>query len=405
MRFFICPTIITEISHAVMYKKKILPVMNNCLSGYNGECIDPVSGYYHLGNGYRTYSPVMMHFICPDSMSPFGAGGVNMYAYCAGDPVNHADPTGHMSSQSWLGIGLGVLGLGLAIFSAGASIVAAGGVVAAIESASAVSLVIGVAGVASDVAAIASGAAEESSPKVSSLLGWISLATGAIGVTHGLYKTGRSAYQSISRYSSEVVSWGSNERKLMPLIFGKRSLWGAAVNSVSHLFEDTYRGSRRLNIVAHGSYSPTKGYVRIRVFESLEVTNNENKATVGERLTGGDFAKMLRELNVKFEDFQYARTLICNSAAGDANSFTATFAAESGLPTKGFYGIVSTKSQLQRLADLTIENNLLNQTTTLSVDQINNRLVRRTQRGFNMFTVMKSEHGYDYNPVKFGYAD
>lgn len=37
-----------------------------------------------------------MRFHRPDSMSPMGAGGLNCYAYCGGDPVNHTDPSGHM---------------------------------------------------------------------------------------------------------------------------------------------------------------------------------------------------------------------------------------------------------------------------------------------------------------------
>ena len=36
-----------------------------------------------------------MRFNSPDSLSPFGEGGVNAYGYCEGDPVNRADPGGH----------------------------------------------------------------------------------------------------------------------------------------------------------------------------------------------------------------------------------------------------------------------------------------------------------------------
>ena len=36
-----------------------------------------------------------MRFNSPDSWSPFGDGGLNAYAYCGGDPMNQADPTGH----------------------------------------------------------------------------------------------------------------------------------------------------------------------------------------------------------------------------------------------------------------------------------------------------------------------
>lgn len=65
------------------------------LLGYNGERRDPLTGHYHLGQGYRQYNPVLMRFNSPDSLSPFEAGGLNAYAYCQGDPVNRTDGTGH----------------------------------------------------------------------------------------------------------------------------------------------------------------------------------------------------------------------------------------------------------------------------------------------------------------------
>ena len=66
------------------------------LLGFNGERPDPVTGHYILGNGYRAFNPVLMRFNSPDSWSPFGDGGLNAYAYCAGDPINKYDPSGHM---------------------------------------------------------------------------------------------------------------------------------------------------------------------------------------------------------------------------------------------------------------------------------------------------------------------
>lgn len=71
------------------------------LLGFNGERFDPFTGYYLLGNGYRAFNPVLMRFNSPDSWSPFGEDGINAYAYCAGDPVNREDPTGHMPWK-WL---------------------------------------------------------------------------------------------------------------------------------------------------------------------------------------------------------------------------------------------------------------------------------------------------------------
>lgn len=65
--------------------------------GYNAQRVDPVTGYYHLGNGYRVYDPQHQAFYQSDSLSPFGEGGLNDRAYCAGqDPVNWHDPSGHI---------------------------------------------------------------------------------------------------------------------------------------------------------------------------------------------------------------------------------------------------------------------------------------------------------------------
>jgi RHS repeat-associated protein len=69
------------------------------LLGFNGERRDSVTGHYLLGNGYRAFNPVLMRFNSPDSWSPFGAGGLNAYAYCEGDPVNRVDPSGHVKLQ------------------------------------------------------------------------------------------------------------------------------------------------------------------------------------------------------------------------------------------------------------------------------------------------------------------
>ncbi|WP_240207694.1 RHS repeat-associated core domain-containing protein [Vibrio sp. CyArs1] len=68
--------------------------------GFNGERKDPATGLYHLGNGYRAYNPRLMRFHAMDSMSPFGKGGINSYAYCLGDPVNLRDPSGHVAISS-----------------------------------------------------------------------------------------------------------------------------------------------------------------------------------------------------------------------------------------------------------------------------------------------------------------
>lgn len=64
---------------------------------YCGQLKEPVTGHYLLGDGYRAFvTGWIMRFNAPDSLSPFREGGLNAYSYCAGDPVNRVDPTGHM---------------------------------------------------------------------------------------------------------------------------------------------------------------------------------------------------------------------------------------------------------------------------------------------------------------------
>jgi RHS repeat-associated protein len=77
---------------------------NVTITGYTGQYRDPLLPGYMLGNGYRTYLPALMRFAQADSpaYSPFGRGGINPYTYCAGDPINHSDPSGHFFLTNWV---------------------------------------------------------------------------------------------------------------------------------------------------------------------------------------------------------------------------------------------------------------------------------------------------------------
>ncbi|WP_338473798.1 RHS repeat-associated core domain-containing protein [Pseudomonas sp. MS646] len=91
------------------------------LLAFNGEALES-TGWYLLGNGYRVYNPSLMRFHSPDALSPFGAGGLNCYMYCAGNPIVFSDPTGHeaqgqLLDNPWVSAGAGVFTmlLGIAI--------------------------------------------------------------------------------------------------------------------------------------------------------------------------------------------------------------------------------------------------------------------------------------------------
>lgn len=93
-----------NLAHARTYTPYGHYAHNGLLSllGFNGELMDTLTGHYHLGKGYRPFSPVLMRFICPDSWCPFGKGGLNAYAYCGGDPMNQVDPTGHFMVAAFI---------------------------------------------------------------------------------------------------------------------------------------------------------------------------------------------------------------------------------------------------------------------------------------------------------------
>jgi RHS repeat-associated protein len=69
---------------------------------FTGQRLDEASGGYHLGQGHRMYSPRLMRFVSADMLSPFSDGGINAYAYCAGDPINRKDPDG--TASKWIAI-------------------------------------------------------------------------------------------------------------------------------------------------------------------------------------------------------------------------------------------------------------------------------------------------------------
>lgn len=78
------------------YGQSLTPASPHAAIAFNGQYRDPITQAYLLGLGYRTYSPALMRFHSPDSLSPFSSGGFNAYAYVENDPVNYKDPTGHV---------------------------------------------------------------------------------------------------------------------------------------------------------------------------------------------------------------------------------------------------------------------------------------------------------------------
>lgn len=96
------------------------------LLAFCAERRDPLTGCYHLGNGHRPFNPRLLRFVAADRLSPFDQGGINAYAYCAGDPINRSDPSGRAWIQ-WLNqlvsFGLNAIFTGAAVNRAASAIV------------------------------------------------------------------------------------------------------------------------------------------------------------------------------------------------------------------------------------------------------------------------------------------
>lgn len=64
---------------------------------YRGYYYDDDTGLYYCNARY--YSPKWRRFISPDDtayLDPESVNGLNLYCYCGNDPVNYADPSGHI---------------------------------------------------------------------------------------------------------------------------------------------------------------------------------------------------------------------------------------------------------------------------------------------------------------------
>ena len=142
--------------------------------GYAGAMREQDTGWYFLGD-YRIYNPALMRFHSRDSFSPFGKGGLNGYAYCAGDPVNRIDPSGH----SWLDWLLPAAGLALALVGTVASLGALAAPAAALTASyitAVTTATLSVVSLAADVASMALLAS--GNENAGRILGYVGMATG-----------------------------------------------------------------------------------------------------------------------------------------------------------------------------------------------------------------------------------
>lgn len=317
-----------------------------------------------------------MRFTNPDSLSPFGAGGVNPYAYCGGDPINNADPSGHIGTWGWVSIGIGAIGLGLALFSGGISIAAAGGIISAIDAASTSTLVIGGLCVTADITAIASGLTEDSNPEISAALGWASLGIGTAGLIAGLGKAGMQYSRAASRLQSPVVMGGTMKNL-------------DSLGQDIYLFDDVYKSGPRLNIVAHGALQ------------------SDGTALLSRGAAAGDMTaiELYGILNKRIELSKYAniRTIMCHSGSGGGGSFGQKLATITSLPVKSYRGTVTGNFEVNSLNKLLLEaamkhgdagldymKNIFEQKHVFRIDKTNPYSLLSLER-----------HKWHFEPVKF----
>ena len=93
---------------------------------YRGYYYDAESGLYYLLTRY--YDPAVGQFISPDSfeyLDPHTVGGIDLYAYCSGNPVMYTDPYGTTEWWEWLLGCLVVVGLAAAAVVTGGAAAAA----------------------------------------------------------------------------------------------------------------------------------------------------------------------------------------------------------------------------------------------------------------------------------------
>ncbi|WP_312320963.1 RHS repeat-associated core domain-containing protein [Stenotrophomonas sp.] len=178
---------------------------------FNGELLDAASGCYLLGAvHHRPYSPRLGIFLAADGLSPFGAGGLNSYAYCAGDPVNRSDPTGHF--WKWIvvavGIAVGVAAVAVTFGAASKAVAALATVGISALTKSAVgaiaSTTLGVAAVGAEVGAIAAEVAGDT--KTASILGFVGLALGIVAAGPAIAKAATKGAAKFSRFSQRLGS-------------------------------------------------------------------------------------------------------------------------------------------------------------------------------------------------------
>ncbi|ASI92035.1 RHS repeat-associated core domain-containing protein [Vibrio mediterranei] len=246
--------LITPSISQAMLRSTYSPLFTSNSIGYKGYMHYEGVKNYIIGPG-RVYSPYLSHFLSPDRLAPFEDAGVNRYAYR--DPINNIDPTGYLSWQAWLGIGLGIV----AILTGGIGLVSSFGAIGSaiystvsgfVAAKIALGTIAGISGITSGTLAIASGIISESNPSVSLDLGLAATVFGVTSTVSGLLSFGmgklathfalpqnsRFASTSLHIFKTSRGSALSAPASIRPIAFAQKVTqhnlwWGARIFAVS----------------------------------------------------------------------------------------------------------------------------------------------------------------------------
>lgn len=285
--------------------------------GFNAEMQDTASGLYLLGpRNHRPYSPTLGIFIAPDPMSPFEDGGWNSLAYCQGDPVNRADPTGHF--WKWIMAGVAVVAA-VASFGALAVVgVTASAVVGAVISTAAAAVEIAAAVVEDEVA--------------QQVLGYVGIGLTAAGVVAALPAMAKAGTQLASK-GKQFVQRLASVRPQKFVDKGMRSTLKAWPISTSA------RGSQT-SIASVGEDLLGSAQVGSDDFIDIFQGHGARFLTATKRnVSGGKLASIIRKSFGKDHVFQRMELQSCRTAFGGKYASQAQRVADKlGVPTTGFQG-------------------------------------------------------------------
>lgn len=277
--------------------------------GFQGERLDPSTGCYLLGRGYRAYNPRLMRFHSPDSWSPFEDGGVNAYAYCLGDPVNLTDPTGHISTWGWAKIGVTAA---LAAVSVALTIVTLGGAAPLVPISASAYAWLALETIAATVS-ISSAVVEELAPDSlgAQILSYSSVALGVVSLgastvaRFGSRGIGHALKHSVD--SLEAVA--TVQRGAARVAVGRR-LYGAARAS-NEAVRRTVQLQGRLNHVL--SAKAAAGLISVSATSVFVVRNSDKYARKADDLLQANLPSLAEEFS--FQDLR-------NQAVDSIESFT-----------------------------------------------------------------------------------